>query len=145
MCDYAARPSVHVVPVRRFDYYNQVDDVDSLWFVHAGKTHEARCLDSEGTCSGTWIAGYELEGRIEVSTEYCDKVVSKSVEVGRTEDGCHVETEFMLLEVDTTGCLTGQTPPTPPPVGPWSLVNRLANGCAFRTPAACPRRRIGGP
>ncbi|MCA9708449.1 MAG: hypothetical protein KDK70_21545 [Myxococcales bacterium] len=133
-CDYASRPSVHVVPARRFDDTYQVVDVDAVWFQHGGQTFEARCVTDDGRCLGAWMAGYELEGRIEVSTEFCDTVVSQAIEVGRTADGCHVQTEYMLLEVSTTGCLTAEQPdvaPPPPPgpaSGPWSLITPPAAG-----------------
>lgn len=128
-CDQAARPSVHVVPARRLDDTYQAVDVDAVWFQHEGKTDEARCITDDGQCLGAWVAGYELEGPIEVSTEYCDTVVSQVVEVDRSDDGCHVQTAFVLLEVNTTGCLAAATPaPDPPGPSPdaWNLVTRPA-------------------
>lgn len=127
-CDYAARPSVHVAPVRRLDDYFTAVEVDAVWFQHDGQTHEALCITTDTGCIGAWIAGYELEGPITVFTEYCDTVVSQTVEVGRTADDCHVQTEFMLLEVSTAGCLTAPEPsgPPPPPPGPWTLTTEAA-------------------
>ena len=80
-------------------------DVDTVWLEHEGRTYEAHCVKGETECQA-WLAGYELEGKITVFTEYCDSVVSETVHVGRTEDGCHVVTELVALEVSTLGCLT---------------------------------------
>lgn len=118
-CDRMARPSVYVMPARRIGDMVRVVDVDAVWFEHEGRTYEARCIQGEVGCAA-WVAGTELEGRITVSTEYCDTVVSESVDVERTPDGCHVATEFLLLDVSTLGCLVDQPPPDgPPPGSPW--------------------------
>lgn len=126
-CSPVAHPSVHVVPVQRFDDYFVVVDVNTVWFEHEGKVQEARCVMEDDECTGAWIAGYGLAGRITVSTEYCDHMVSKTVEVGHTEDGCHVESEFVMLEVNTTGCETTPPPETTPPES-WRLITRPVKG-----------------
>ena len=116
-CDRMARPSVHAMVVRRYtDYYLPVD-VDAVWFEHDGHTFEARCMQGDRGCEA-WLAGYDLLGPITVSTEHCEDVVSKTVVVEPTEDGCHAQTQFMLLEVSTRGCLTGTVPHPPPPTPP---------------------------
>ncbi|MEX1365301.1 MAG: hypothetical protein AB1Z98_19390 [Nannocystaceae bacterium] len=128
-CDYVAYPSVHVVPVRKYDDYYLPVEVDMVWFEHEGETHEARCIWGDDGCTNAWIAGYELEGPINLSTEYCDTVVSKAVKIDRTEDGCHVQTQYMMLEVSTRGCLSDSLPdlhPPTPPSGPWALTTRSA-------------------
>lgn len=127
-CDRMARPSVYVKVVRRFtDYYVPVD-VDAVWFEHDGQTSEALCVLGDRGCE-TWLAGYDLLGPIVVSTEHCGDVVSETVVVEPTADGCHADTRFMMLEVSTRGCLTSNDPPpSPPPPSPppWptALVDR---------------------
>jgi hypothetical protein len=122
-CDKMARPSVHVYVAKRFEDYFAPVDVDAVWFEHEGHTFEARCLQGDDGCIA-WIAGYELEGPITVSTEYCETVVGETVKVDRLPDGCHVQTQYMTLEVSTRGCLTSEdeaADPPPVPGGPWSL------------------------
>ncbi len=125
-CDRIARPSVHVVPVLHNDDYMLPVEVESVWFTHDGQTHEARCIHDGEECTSMWVAGYELDGPITVGTEYCDTTVEKTVVVERTPDGCHVETQFMLLEVSTRGCLTDRDEPGAPPPPPWSPVRSLS-------------------
>lgn len=123
-CDKMAHPSVHVMVAKRMDDYYQPVDVDMVWFEHGGRTFEARCIQGEDGHCLAWLAGYELGGPITVSTEYCDTVVSQVVQVQPIPDSCHVETEYMILEVSTRGCLTaaGMEPaPPPPPRWPWDL------------------------
>lgn len=126
-CDKMSHPSVHVYVAKQYDDYFAAVDVDAVWFEHRGQTFEARCLQSEHGCMA-WIAGYELEGPITVSTEYCDTVVSKTVEVEKIPYSCHVQTEYVMLEVSTRGCLTGQVQedPPPPPQWPWDLTTAVA-------------------
>ncbi|MCB9717215.1 MAG: hypothetical protein H6712_25420 [Myxococcales bacterium] len=124
-CDHMARPSVYVLPVVEHDDYLLPAPVDMVWFQHEGETYEARCIATDEGCTGPWVAGYELEGPITVSTEYCETVVSQSVKVGRTEDGCHVATEYVILPVSTQGCEATKPEPSggslPPTAGPWAL------------------------
>jgi hypothetical protein len=117
-CDRMARPSVHATFVRRYtDYYLPVV-VDTVWYEHGGDVHEAHCIEGQSGCE-SWIAGYELTGPITVSAEHCEEVVSNTAVVELTSDGCHVETQTMIIEVPTRGCLTQTTPPGPPPLPPW--------------------------
>ena len=114
-CDRAAHPSVHVVPVVQHDDYFMPAEVDMVWFEHNDRTYEARCIqDEDGDCTA-WLAGYELSGPITVSTEYCDAVISETIEVEVTPGACHVTTEYLLLEVSTRGCLTTEQPEPPEP------------------------------
>lgn len=121
-CDRAAHPSVHVVPVVRHQDYYMPAEVDMVWFEHHDQTFEARCIqDEDGDCTA-WLAGYEMSGPITVSTEYCDALVSETIEVEVIPGACHVETEYMLLEVSTRGCLTTEQPEPPEPARwPWDL------------------------
>jgi hypothetical protein len=119
-CDKVARPSVYVLPARRVGDMVRVVAVDMVWFEHEGRTYEARCIESDAGCT-SWIAGFELEGEITVSAKYCDTLVSETVYVERTPDGCHVATEYVLLEVSTLGCLMDQTPDGSLLTSPWQL------------------------
>ena len=117
-CDRMARPSVHATFVRRYtDYYLPVV-VDAVWYEHGGDLHEAQCVEGQSGCAA-WIAGYELTGPITVSAEHCDEVVSRTVVVESTADGCHVETHTMIIEVPARGSQTQTRPPEPPPPPPW--------------------------
>jgi hypothetical protein len=125
-CDKTAHPSVHVVVAKRYDDHFAPVDVDTVWFETHGRTFEARCVrGDDGDCIA-WMAGYEVEGPITVSTEYCETVVSETVDVQRIPDSCHVRTEYMVLEVNTRGCLTAagmEADPPPPPRWPWDLTS----------------------
>lgn len=135
-CDKMAHPSVHVVVAKRYDDYFAPVDVDMVWFESHGRTFEARCLQGDDGKCMAWMAGYELEGPITVSTEHCDTVVSKTVDVQQIPDSCHVRTEYMMLEVSTRGCLTAeQEDPPPPPQWPWDLTSASAPEDAPYDPA----------
>jgi hypothetical protein len=112
-CDEMARPSTMVFVGQTADDYLMPVAVERVWFEHAGRTAVATCAwrgATAGRCS-VWTAGWELEGRIRVSAQWCDTVVSETVTVGRTADGCHVDTELVMLPVSTLGCLTSEAPP----------------------------------
>ncbi|MCA9652562.1 MAG: hypothetical protein H6712_25130 [Myxococcales bacterium] len=122
-CEPTAHPSVHVIVARRYDDYYATVPVEMVWFEHMGQTYEARCLQGENETCLAWVAGYDLAGPITVSTEYCDTVVSEAVKVDMLPDSCHVDTEYVMLEVSTRGCLTGEVDEGPPPRPgtPWDL------------------------
>jgi hypothetical protein len=61
----------------------------------------AECADEDCT---EWVAGYETEGLFIVTAEVCGRTVQGRVNVELTEDGCHVETEHLVLEADTMNC-----------------------------------------
>ncbi len=118
MCDAVPRPSVHVYVARQVQDMLIGVDVDRVWFEHDGRKGEASCVDADGGICDTWLAGRELEGEIELHTEYCDKEFTQTVTVERGEDGCHVDTVYAWLAVDTLNCLTSDGTPTPPPPPP---------------------------
>jgi len=122
-CDMAAYPAVFVSVVQRYDDYFATVPVEMVQWTYEGQTYDARCLGTPGSddCYA-WVAGYETPGEIEVKTEYCDVEVSDIVHVGVTEDGCHVQTEYLMLEVNTRGCMAGSEPP-PKPGTPWTPIN----------------------
>jgi hypothetical protein len=106
ICDLVAYPSVYFIPVRVYDDFTLLVDVDAVWYEHEGTVREAACLpDHAGGCRA-WVAGWELEGEIRVSTEYCDVVVdSDPIFVPIDDEGCHVVTQYVLQPVSTRGCL----------------------------------------
>jgi hypothetical protein len=120
-CDAGARPSVFVYVAREHDDYLEAVPVERVWYEHEGRVADASCagVDIDGECP-VWIAGWELEGRFRIFTEWCDTIVSETVAVGMTEDGCHVATEFVVLPVSTRGCITTEPGPENPgdPTGP---------------------------
>jgi hypothetical protein len=116
-CDLMARPSVYLGVAKQYDDSFQPVDVDAVWYEWRGRTFEATCVrESDGTCEA-WIAGWERPGRIAISTEYCDTVVDVDVDVPMTEDGCHVETQYIIMPVKELGCLATEPedPPDPDP------------------------------
>lgn len=147
-CDKMARPSTFVYVGQMHDDYLQAVGVERVWFEHAGRVAEANCAGPDvdpGECA-VWTAGWELEGRIEVFTQWCDAIVSEQVTVGRTQDDCHVETEFVMLPVSTRGCLTGQTPEPDDPTphgGPDDLTDRP--GADPAAPTGADELRIPAP
>ncbi len=61
----------------------------------------AECADEDCT---EWIAGYETEGLFVITAEVCGRTVQGRANVEMTEDGCHVDTEYLVLEADTLNC-----------------------------------------
>lgn len=120
LCDLMAHPSAIVWTLQQFDDYQASIDVDALWYTHEDQRHKARCFDAnaEGTGCSIWVAGLEQAGPMTLATEYCGKEQSKEIRVDMTEDGCHVETEYVSMLLSSTGCLTGEPEPRRPPEPP---------------------------
>lgn len=120
VCDLMARPSAIVWTLQQLDDMQLSVEVDSLWFTHEDRRHRATCFDAQAGDAGCsiWLAGYEHAGAIELRTEYCGAEQSKEIRVGKTADGCHVETEYVSMLLSTTGCLTGEPEPRQPPAPP---------------------------
>jgi hypothetical protein len=112
-CDLMARPSVYLSVSKQYDDYFQTVDVDAVWYEWEGRTLEATCVPDGNDGCTAWIAGWERAGRMRVSTEYCDTVVDVAVDVPMTDDGCHVQTQYVILPVQELGCLA--TEPRDPP------------------------------
>lgn len=126
MCKMFARPSVYVQTARPYDDYFTEAKVQKVWYEHEGTTAPAMCIPASSTSDDcrAWIAGFELEGEIRVFTEYCNTIVEDVVNVTKEPDGCHVQTQFMLLEVETLGCMenpSNEDPPAPP-AGPTDII-----------------------
>ncbi len=104
-CDLVARASIYFAPVRVYDDFWEAVEVDAVWYEHEGQTYEATCLpEPDGDCLA-WAAGWEQQGEITVWTEYCDEIVETTETVPIDEDGCHVQTQYVLQPVSTRGCL----------------------------------------
>jgi hypothetical protein len=103
MCDRMAHPSAMIfVSLDHGDAWEQIE-TESVWFEHDGRREKATCLG--GDCSlGLWIAGWEQEGRFKAHTEVCGKQFSTEYAVPKTEDGCHVQTQYLPLMVDKEAC-----------------------------------------
>ena len=102
-----------------------------LWSVDGGETQEALCAESSGDdetseaedgdddggdadpCS-TYITTWEVEGTFEISAELEGYVsASTTVDVGLTEDGCHVDTETVdLVLVEDDACASADPAPS---------------------------------
>jgi hypothetical protein len=104
-CTLEARPSVIVdvlaeqdgrlVPIRpeRVFYSWEEDPGTRQW--------PGYCMKPD--CS-KFIAGWEQTGTFRVAAEVCGRVVTESVEVAKTEDGCHVDTQNVALVATELAC-----------------------------------------
>jgi hypothetical protein len=121
LCDLMAHPSAMVWTLQQFDDYQASVDVESLWYTHEDQRYQARCFDphADGSagCS-IWIAGMEQAGNLNLFTEWCGQEQSKEIRVGMTDDGCHVETEYVSMLLSRIGCITGEPDPEKPPKTP---------------------------
>ncbi len=119
VCDLSARPSAYVYTARRYGDFLKLEPVDDVWmqYIADGEvvTDSGRCVDQTEDGCVAWSVGWEQPGRIEVFTEWCDTEVRKTVFVPETDDGCHVETQYITLLLETTGCLSADTSEEPLP------------------------------
>jgi hypothetical protein len=119
-CTLEARPSAFIFPVTDGGDVWMPHPTDQLWYEHEDQRYKAYCAEEaeNGKCAW-WIAGYEQAGRFQAHTETCGEQSTIEYSVGKTEDDCHVVTEFLPVFVDTKGCITLAPPPPgePPPNG----------------------------
>lgn len=125
-CDGMAHPSVYAVVGNTVGDVFMPVDVDQVWYTVTprddhprerieedddAKPLAATCIENPngGPCVA-WIAGFEQSGTFTLSTQYCEVEVEETVWVDKPEDACHVSTEFVMLEVETRGCLGARTP-----------------------------------
>jgi hypothetical protein len=111
-CTLESHPSAIVMPVLDGGDVYLPYPTEQLWFEHGDTRHKAVCaseLEANGECS-RWITGWELDGRFKAYTETCDVVTEIEYEVGRTVDGCHVETAYVPVFMDTHGCIQSPQP-----------------------------------
>jgi hypothetical protein len=113
-CTLEARPSVVanvVVPNGTAMVPFQPDKVWYTWSGDkGGRQIPGTCLDEE--CS-KFAAGREQEGRFTVAAELCGQTFTADVDVGKTEDGCHVDTQVASIQASLQMCEGG-----PPPLDP---------------------------
>ncbi len=85
---------------------------EKVWFKWSGdkggREIPGTCLDSECT---KFAAGREQEGSFTVAAELCGETFTAEVEVEKTEDGCHVDTQSAVIETNIQTCEGG-----PPPI-----------------------------
>lgn len=100
MCTMEARPSV---VVKFIDETGAPVSADSVWFEHtpsdANETFRAsvrgECADEECT---EWVVGRELTGLFTVHGTVCGQQFhERGIEVGMTDDDCHVDTEEVVF------------------------------------------------
>jgi hypothetical protein len=81
--------------------YTVTDDAGPRSSAPVPGAEAAECADDDCT---EWVAGYETEGLFVITAEVCGRTVEGRANVEMTEDGCHVETEHLVLEADTLNC-----------------------------------------
>ena len=140
-CDDFERPSVWVSVFKPDgSILNRVLPRRGVWYETRGERHEAICIPkSENECWG-WVAGVDTLGRFTVGTDFCDNTFSETVTVTKTEDGCHADTQWVSLVVDTLGCLSDAPEPgedfdpditnrpDPPKEDPSDITNKPPHG-----------------
>jgi hypothetical protein len=102
-CTLEARPSLMIQLVDA-DHGTAVKaHADSLAAMLEGQTApiQGTCLDEE--CS-MWSVGTEQAGTFHVVANVCGTASELDVRVPMTADGCHVETQYRLMEVDASRC-----------------------------------------
>ncbi len=75
-----------------------------------GELRPMDCLDNECT---QWIGGSGQSGAFRVQAAICGRWVSTDVEVERSEDGCGVQTQWVILIAEDAGCVTDDWMPPP--------------------------------
>ena len=106
VCTLEARPAVLVSVMQSFgDYYGPVNGEATVLYRHWdgsewGEILEAQCIDEDCTRAAL---GFGVPGIYVLGAFACGDGQLGVVEVGETEDGCHVETvhaSFVLDDVD---------------------------------------------
>lgn len=114
-CTLEARYSVVVDVLGEVNGEMQPIGTDSRYFKWSGDPDQRKwpgnCLNPD--CS-TFAVGLEQEGRFEIGAEVCGRVVSQTVPVDETKDGCHVDTQHIRLEADLSNCEYDPDPIKPP-------------------------------
>jgi hypothetical protein len=111
-CTLQAQPSAIVMPVIDGGDVYLPYPTEQMWFTHGGTRHKAFCageLDQNGKCS-RWVTGWELDGRFTAYTQTCDVITEIEYQVEKTTDGCHVETVYVPVFMDTHGCIQSPQP-----------------------------------
>lgn len=120
-CGTQMTASAFLSPVTDAGDFWMPHPTDNLYFIHEGIRHEGYCAQkaANGKCKW-WVTGWGLTGRFEAFTETCDVETGVTYTVEMSEDGCHPETQFVPVFVDTHGCIRSAWPPegNPPPKTP---------------------------
>lgn len=120
-CDREAHASAFVFPVTDGGDVWIPYPTENLYFMHDGTRYEGYCAQTaaNGKCTW-WVVGWGRTGRFQVFTETCDVESGVLFSVEPSEDGCHPDTEFVPVFVDTRGCIRSVWPPegNPPPKTP---------------------------
>jgi hypothetical protein len=85
---------------------------EQMWFEHGDTRQHGFCADQpdeNGKCT-RWVTGWELDGRFTAYTETCDVITKLEYSVAKTMDGCHVETVYVPVFMDTRGCIQAPQP-----------------------------------
>ncbi len=102
-CDRMARPSAFLFVAQDFGDVWAPIEPDAVWYENGDTREKAWCL--EGDCSlGVHVAGWELDGRFKAHADVCGKTFTTTYTVPKTDDGCHVETQYIPLMVDKDAC-----------------------------------------
>ena len=100
-CTSEARVSVMVTTIDEGGTHSVPADEVTYLANNSSVLQQAHCANED--CS-QWAVGYEVSGDIVINANACGDTGSATVNVGMTEDGCHVETEHVMIEVDGDRC-----------------------------------------
>lgn len=139
VCTMEARPSV---VVKILDETGAPMSADSVWFEHtpddANETfrasQRAECADEDCT---EWVVGREMTGNFTVHANVCGQMFhERGIQVGMTDDDCHVETEEVVFMAEPCAAVdpaTGVTLDRPEECSPElrsSVVVHVTEGAA---------------
>jgi hypothetical protein len=120
-CGTQMTASAFVSPVTDGGDFWMPHPTEKLYFIHEGTRYEGYCAQKadNGKCKW-WVTGWGLTGRFQAFTETCGVETGVTYSVEMSEDGCHPETQFVPVFVDTHGCIRSAWPPEghPPPKTP---------------------------
>jgi hypothetical protein len=115
-CTLEARVSVLVSVVAQVESHLMPVPTDRV-FYEVGNSGEEPGVCINENCS-QFAAGFEKTGDFMVGAEVCGETITARATVGKTSDGCHVETQHLQLVADVSKCkppMVYQEPSTPPP------------------------------
>jgi hypothetical protein len=105
VCTLEARASVIANVVAEIDGRKVPVPTDRVFYVWSGEPNGREmpgvCINED--CS-QFVAGWEKEGDFTVGVEVCGAVARASATVGKTSNGCHVETQSVRIVADASGC-----------------------------------------
>jgi hypothetical protein len=101
VCTSEARVSVLATTIDKGGTHSVPADEVTYLANDATAPQQAHCANED--CS-LWAVGYEVSGEIVINASACGDTGSATVSVGMTEDGCHVDTQHVMIEVDGDRC-----------------------------------------